>query len=147
MKKILLAVVASAILFALTTSPKIFVGTEHQAVAVVDAAQSLPITIEFMHSVQKTPVIEELAFDADANEFVLLRTRYKSLGVGLPFDAADGHFRREGDWFIMDDMNRRFKNLELRTGKGTRLTLTVAGNRFELYKKFPLGTKIIVKRF
>ncbi len=145
MKKILLAVVALVILFALTTSPKIFVGSEKQAVAVVDAAQGLPLTIEFMHSVQKTPVIEELEYRD--GEFVLLRTRYKSLGVGLPFDAADGHFRREGDWFIMDDMNRRFKNLELRTGKGTRLTVTVAGNRFELYKKFPLGTKIIVKRF
>lgn len=145
MKKILLAVVALVILFALTTSPKIFVGSEHKAVAVVDAAQGLPLTIEFMHSVQKTPVIEELEYRD--GEFVLLRTRYKSLGVGLPFDAADGHFRREGDWFIMDDMNRRFKGLELRTGKGTRLTVTVAGNRFELYKKFPLGTKIIVKRF
>ncbi len=145
MKKILLAVVALVILFALTTSPKIFVGSENQAVAVVDAAQGLPLTIEFMHSVQKTPVIEELEYRD--GEFVLLRTRYKSLGVGLPFDAADGHFRREGDWFIMDDMNRRFKGLELRTGKGTRLTVTVAGNRFELYKKFPPGTKIIVKRF
>ena len=145
MKKILLAVVASAILFALTTSPKIFVGTEHQAVIVVDAAQGLPITIEFMHSVQKTPVIEELEYRD--GEFVLLRTRYKSLGVGLPFDAADGNFRREGDWFIMDDMNRRFKDLQLRTGKGTRLTVTVDGRRFELYKKFPRGTKIIVKRF
>lgn len=145
MKKIFLAVIASAVLFALTTSPKIFIGTEHQAVAVVDAAQGLPITIEFMHSVQKTPVIEELAFDA--GEFVLLRTRYKSLGVGLPFDAGDGNFRREGDWFIMDDMNRRFKNLELRTGKGTRLKITVGGREYELYKKFPLGTKIIVKRF
>ena len=145
MKKIFLAVIVSAILFALTTSPKIFVGTEHLAVAVVDAAQGLPITIEFMHSVQKTPVIEELAFDA--GEFVLLRTRYKSLGVGLPFDAGDGNFRREGDWFIMDDMNRRFKSLELRTGKGTRLKITVGGREYELYKKFPLGTKIIVKRF
>ena len=145
MKKIFLAVIVSAILFALTTSPKIFVGTEHQAVAVVDAAQGLPITIEFTHSVQKTPVIEELAFDA--GEFVLLRTRYKSLGVGLPFDAGDGNFRREGDWFIMDDMNRRFKNLELRTGKGTRLKITVGGREYQLYKKFPLGTKIIVKRF
>ena len=145
MKKIFLAVIVSAVLFALTTSPKIFVGTEHQAVAVVDAAQGLPITIEFTHSVQKTPVIEELAFDA--GEFVLLRTRYKSLGVGLPFDAGDGNFRREGDWFIMDDMNRRFKNLELRTGKGTRLKITVGGREYQLYKKFPLGTKIIVKRF
>ena len=145
MKKILLAAVAIVILFALTTSPKIFIGTEHQAISVVDAKENLPLTIEFTHSVQKTPVIEELAFDA--GEFVLLRTRYKSLGVGLPFDAGDGNFRREGDWFIMDDMNRRFKNLELRTGKGTHLKITVDGREYELYKKFPLGTKIIVRTF
>ena len=145
MKKFLLAAVVIVILFALTTSPKIFIGTEHQAIAVVDAEENLPLTIEFMHSVQKTPVIEELAFDA--GEFVLLRTRYKSLGVGLPFDAGDGNFRREGDWFIMDDMNRRFKNLELRTGKGTHLKITVDGREYELYKKFPLGTKIIVRTF
>ena len=145
MKKFLLAAVVIVILFALTTSPKIFIGTKHQAIAVVDAEENLPLTIEFMHSVQKTPVIEELAFDA--GEFVLLRTRYKSLGVGLPFDAGDGNFRREGDWFIMDDMNRRFKNLELRTGKGTHLKITVDGREYELYKKFPLGTKIIVRTF
>lgn len=145
MKKILLALVMSAILFFLTSTPKIFVGTENATVAVVDAEENLPLTIEFIHSVQKTPVIEELNFHA--GEFILRRTKYKSQGVGLPFDAADGNFHRDGDWFIMDDMNRPFKNLELRTGKGTRLKITVNGREFELYKKFPIGTKIIVKTF
>ena len=145
MKKILLAIVMSAMLFALTSSPKIFIGTEHATVAVVDATENLPLTIEFTHSVQKTPVIEELTFCA--GEFVLCRTKYKSQGVGLPFDASDGNFRREGEWFIMDDMNRHFKNLELRTGKGTRLTITLDGRKFALYKKFPVGTKIFVKTF
>ncbi|MCR5833444.1 MAG: DUF1850 domain-containing protein [Selenomonadaceae bacterium] len=145
MKKIFLAIAASLILFALTNTPKIFIGTENQTIAVIDAAENLPLTIDFMHSVQKTPVIEELHFHD--GEFVLQRTIYKSQGVGLPFDAADGNFRREGDLFIMDDMNRHFKNLELRTGKGTRLTLTVNGRKFELYKKFPVGTKIIIRKF
>ena len=145
MKKILLALITPAILFLLTTSPKIFIGTEYQAVAIVDAREGLPLTIEFLHSVQKTPVIEELIFRN--GEFILLRTIYQSQGVGLPFDAADGNFHRDGDRFIMDDMNRRFKTLELRTGKGTRLTVTVDGKTFALYEKFPVGTKIIVKRF
>ena len=145
MKKILFAVAMSAILFALTSTPKIFVGTENRTVAVVDAAEGLPLTIEFTHSVQKTPVIEELTFDA--GEFVLRRTRYKSFGVGLPFDAADGNFHRDGDYFVMDDMNRRIKNLELRTGKGTRLKITLDGREYELYKKFPIGTKIFVRTF
>ena len=145
MKKILCALVALMILLAITSTPKIFIGTESRTVAVVDAAEGLPLTIEFRHSVQKTPVVEELRFEA--GEFVLLRTRYKSQGVGLPFDAADGNFQRDGEWFVMDNMNRRLKNLELRTGKGTRLKITLDGREFDLYKKFPLGTRIIVKRF
>ena len=145
MKKIFLAVIASLILFFITYQPKIYVGTEKNSIAIVNAEENLPLTIKFIHSVQKTPVIEELEFKN--GEFLLIRTKYKSQGVGLPFDAADGKFYRDGDWFIFEDMNRRFKNLELRTGKGTQLTVILGGREYELYKIFPLGTKIIVKNF
>ena len=145
MKKFLLAAVSLMILFYVTSTPKIFVGTENQTVAVVDAKENLPLTINFIHSVQKTPVIEELEFRG--GEFILLRTKYKSQGVGLPFDINDGKFYRDGEWFIVDEMNRRFKNLELRTGKGTQLKISIGGKNFELYKKFPPGIKIIVKTF
>ena len=145
MKKFFLAALVPVFLFLITNQPKIFIGTENKAVAIVNAEENLPLTINFMHSVQKTPVIEELEYKN--GEFVLLRTKYKSQGVGLPFDAGDGEFHRDGDWFIFDDMNRRFKNLELRTGKGTQLTIILDGRKYELYKKFPLGTKIIVKAF
>ena len=145
MRKIFLALIASIILILATYEPKIFIGTENKAVAVVNAEENLLLTINFTHSVQKTPVIEELEFKN--GEFVLLRTKYKSQGVGLPFDAADGKFYRDGEWFIVDEMNRRFKNLELRTGKGTRLKIFLNGREYELYKKFLLGTKIIVKTF
>ena len=145
MRKIFLALIASIILILATYEPKIFIGTENKAVAVANAEENLSLTINFTHSVQKTPVIEELEYKG--GEFILLRTKYKSQGVGLPFDAGDGKFYRDGEWFIFDDMNRRFKNLELRTGKGTRLTVTLDGKTYELYRKFPLGTKIIVKTF
>ena len=101
-----------------------------------------PLVINFIHSVQKTPVVEELEFDGD--NFILLRTRYKSQGVGLPFMESDGKFYRDGDWFIMDEMNRTIKNLQLRTGTGTNLTVTLNGQEFKLYEKFPAGTKIII---
>ena len=143
MKNFLIAAVAIVILFFVTNTPKIFIGTENQTVAVVDAKENLPLTINFIHSVQKTPVIEELEFQN--GEFILRRTKYKSQGVGLPFDEADGKFYRDGDWFIVDEMNRHFKNLELRTGKGTQLTIILDGKTYELYKIFPIGTKIIVK--
>lgn len=145
MKKILLAAVVLIILTLITAQPKIFIGTQNQTVAVVNAVENLPLTINFIHSVQKTPVIEELEYHN--GEFVLLRTKYKSQGVGLPFDVADGKFYRDGDWFIMDDMNRQFKSLELRTGKGTQLTISLNGKTYELYKKFPIGTRIFIRNF
>lgn len=142
MKNLLLAALAVVLLFASTHQPKIFIGNEFQTVAVVNSAENLPLTIKFIHSVQKTPVIEELEFIN--GEFVLVRTKYKSQGVGLPFDAGDGTFHRDGEWFIFD-MNRHFKDLELRTGKGTQLTIILDGKTYELYKIFPVGTKVLVK--
>ena len=144
MKNLLLAALAVVLLFASTHQPKIFVGNQFQTLAVINSSENLPITIKFIHSVQKTPVIEEL--ELKNGEFVLVRTKYKSQGVGLPFDAADGTFHRDGNWFIFD-MNRKFHDLELRTGKGTQLTVILDGKTYELYKIFPIGTKIIVKTF
>ena len=145
MKKLLFVVLALILLTLTTHQPKIYLCTDSTTVFVADYQENLPVTINFMHSVQKTPVIEEL--ELRNGEFVLLRTKYKSQGVGLPFDASDGKFYRDGAWFIMDNMNRHFKKLELRTGKGTQLKITLNGREFDLYKKFPPGTKIIVKTF
>lgn len=140
--------IAALILVALIflTREKIYVAAELESsteiLALVDAETGTPLVISFMHSVQKTPVIEELEFDGE--EFILRRTRYKSQGVGLPFLESDGVFREEGDWFVMDEMNRRVKNLSLRTGVGTELTVELGGEKFELYKKYPAGTKILI---
>ena len=145
MKKIFVAAALSAILFFAASTPKIFIGTENQTVAVVDAEENFSLTINFIHSVQKTPVIEELIFRG--GEFVLLRTKYKSQGVGLPFDINDGKFFRDGEFFVVDEMNRHFKNLELRTGKGTQLKIFLNGREFKLYEKFSAGTKVFIKTF
>ena len=148
MKKIFTAFAISAVLLFVSinfTPKKIFVlaevGDAKKIIAVTDAKKNLPLKINFVHSVQKTPVIEELVFDG--GDFVLLRTIYKSHGVGLPFLESDGTFREEDGKFIFDNMNRKIKNLELRTGKGTQLCIELGGKLFELYKKFPAGTKII----
>ena len=144
MKFLLLAALALVIVASTTYQPKIFVGNHFQTVSVINYQENLPVTIKFVHSVQKTPVIEEL--ELKNGEFLLRRTKYQSQGVGLPFDNHDGTFYRDKDWFIFD-MNRKFPFLELRTGKGTQLTLSIGNNTYELYKIFPVGTKIIVKTF
>ena len=148
MKKIFAAFAISAVMLFVSinfTPKKIFVFAEvenaKKIIAVTDAKKNLPLKIKFIHSVQKTPVIEELIFDGE--NFVLLRTIYQSHGVGLPFLESDGDFREEDGKFIFDNMNRKIKNLELRTGKGTQLCIELDDKLFELYKKFPAGTKII----
>ena len=148
MKKICCALIISIILLFVTinfSAKKIFVFAEvedtKKTVTITDAKKNLPLKINFVHSVQKTPVIEELVFDGES--FILLRTIYQSHGVGLPFLESDGTFREEDGKFIFDNMNRKIKNLELRTGKGTKLCIELDKKVFELYKIFPAGTKII----
>ena len=145
MKKILVGIILVLIIFKLTEE-KIYIAVEFgnstEIIASVDAVKGTPLVISSIHSVQKTPVIEELEFDGE--NFILLRTKYKSQGVGLPFLESDGVFYEDGGWFIMDEMNRAIKKLELRTGVGTQLTINLAGQEFKLYEKFPAGTKIII---
>ena len=146
MKKFLIAVILIFAIFKLSEE-KIYIavetGNSTEIITSVAAVKGTPLVINFIHSVQKTPVIEELEFDGE--NFILLRTKYKSQGVGLPFMESDGKFYRDGDWFIMDNMNRQFKNLQLRTGVGTNLTVTLNGQEFKLYEKLPAGTKIIIE--
>ena len=150
MRKYFLVFMATAILIFLFMNfgtKKIFVVAEvdgaEKIITSVEAKKNLPLTINFIHSVQKTPVIEELEFDGE--NFILLRTKYKSHGVGLPFMESDGDFREENGIFIMDNMNRQIKNLELRTGVGTQLTINLDGQEIKLYEKFSPGTKIKFK--
>ena len=150
MRKYFFIFMATAILIFLFMNfgaKKIFVIAEvdgaEKIITSVEAKRNLPLTINFIHSVQKTPVIEELEFDGE--NFILLRTKYKSHGVGLPFLESDGNFREENGIFIMDNMNRQIKNLELRTGVGTQLKINFDGQEIKLYEKFSPGTKIKFK--
>ena len=106
----------------------------------IPAKAGVGLTIKFIHSVQKTPVEEDLEFDGES--WLVRRTRYKSQGVGLPFMEEDGIFHREGEWFVMDEMDRRIERLSLRTGVGTRFTIVLDGEEIKLFEQFEPGTRI-----
>ncbi len=120
----------------------LFVETEQEQLVAIPAEPGIPISIHFIHSVQKTPVEENLIINEKNNGFDLKSTVYQSFGVGLPFLESDGFFRQEGDYFILDNMDRHFQVVDLRTGVGTKLTLDVADKHLELYRYFSPGTKI-----
>ena len=100
------------------------------------------VTIHFIHSVQKTPIWEYLVVNEQADGFRLNATKYQSFGVGLPFMLSDGAFHKEGDYFIMDHMDRNFPQLHLRTGVGTKLTVSVGEHLCPVYQLLPDGSAV-----
>lgn len=138
------ALAVAALLLCVISRPCVFLLGEEGLIAMKPAYGGLPVNIRFIHSVQKTPVEEYLLVGEDVSDLVLQSTRYHSFGVGLPFMADDGSFRQEGNDFVMDNMNRHFPSLSLRTGVGTMLTLTVDGDIYRLYELFPPGYRVDV---
>ena len=136
-RKILTALaVAMALLAWQMLQPIFLVQGEGRMLLALPLTEPQAFTIRFIHSVQKTPVEENLVVDASARNgagaFRLLSTRYQSFGVGLPFLEGEGDFHEEGEYFVFDHMDRRFPQLVLRTAAGT----------LRLYELFPPGARI-----
>ena len=126
------------------TRPYLFVRVAGENYLTLPARPGLAVSDFFIHSVQKTPVLENLVIDDEVQGFTLLSTKYQSFGVGLPFLPEEGNFRQEGDYYIMDDMNRHYSSLSFRVGVGTQLTLYVDEVKYPLYEEYAPGTEIDV---
>ena len=127
--------------FDILSAPALFMQADGtKTVLVRQIRDEVPLTIHFIHSVQKTPVEEFLTAHADGH-FHLTGTRYQSHGVGLPFLPEEGTFRQEGEYFVLD-MDRDYSTLSLRTGLGTELTIEAGEERIPVYEMYPVGTRI-----
>ena len=143
MRAYLIALAAAAVLvaFDILSTPALFLQADGQKTVLVrQLRDEVPLTVHFIHSVQKTPVEEFLTAYADGH-FHLTGTRYQSHGVGLPFLPEEGTFRQEGDYFVLD-MDRDYPALSLRTGVGTQLTIEAGGECIPVYEMHPVGTRI-----
>ena len=143
MRAYAIALCAAVLLIALDilSAPALFLQADGKKIVLArQIRDEVPFTIHFIHSVQKTPVEEFLTAHADGH-FHLAGTRYQSHGVGLPFLPEEGSFRQEGDYFVLD-MERDYKELSLRTGVGTELTITAGERTIPVYEMYPVGTRI-----
>ena len=143
MRAYLIALAAAAVLvaFDILSTPALFLQADGQKTVLVrQLRDEVPLTVHFIHSVQKTPVEEFLTAYADGH-FHLTGTRYQSHGVGLPFLPEEGTFRQEDDYFVLD-MDRDYPALSLRTGVGTQLTIEAGGTCVPVYEMYPVGTRI-----
>ncbi len=105
--------------------------------------------IEFIHSVQKTPV-QEYFLVRGKNELLLEKTIYQSMGVGLPFMASEGKLKTTGDGHFVLEMHREYQTLKLRTGLEACPKIYFGSNILSIYNLYEPGTLVeikVVKRY
>ena len=132
-------------LWQILTLPCLVVRAGGERLYIGEVAAGFPLSLRFIHSVQKTPVEEFLAVENGCRSFVLKATKYQSFGVGLPFDRTEGEFHQEGDYYWLRGQEREFPYLELRVGVGTELSMNLGGRSFPLYEQYAPGTLVTVE--
>lgn len=146
MRKVAVAGIGSILwLYLLFLEPVVAVIGETGVLSVFPAGEDVSVDIIFIHSAQKTKVIEHLVVNERLDGFCLQATEYSSFGFGLPFLSSDGSFSITEEGFSMKDMNRPVPSLSLRAGVDTHLTLYLAGQPLPLYEILPLGERVDVK--
>ena len=96
------------------------------------AAPDRRFSLNFIHSVQKTPV-HEFFFISSDNKLVLDKTTYHSLGVGLPFSEENGNFLNKNGEFILN-MHREFESIPIRVSPIPKHSISVGGKDYPLLK-------------
>ncbi len=90
--------------------------------------------IEFVHSIHKTPVIEEYYID-EGLDIVLDRVIYESYGVGMPSSIEPGQtYKQENGKYIIGNIQRRLEFIDLAIGQ------MVANHQLKIHdRKVPLS--------
>lgn len=122
--------------------PYLYGQTEDGFIIRHEVEAGTPVTLAYQHSVQKTMIYEYLAVNDSEDGLVLQSTKYQSLGVGLPFSKEEGEFRREGEWFILDKINRKYPDLSIRNGVTNDERVIVGGREYVLSELMPVGKEL-----
>ena len=84
------------------------------------------VTIEYTHSVEKTPVVD--AYEVRGTELDNVRMEFSSYGAGLP---ANQEVERENGSFVFDP-DRSYERLVVNPGPVADHDLVVGGERYDL---------------
>lgn len=108
---IILLVLLVIIALLLVPVPTLVVGIQNgDPVLLLPLVRDKTFTLEYTHSVLKTPVQENFVLAPD-NKLLLTSTTYKSLGVGLPFSAEEGKFTNKNGLFVLEGQKRQFNTI------------------------------------
>ncbi|MBD7963013.1 DUF1850 domain-containing protein [Fictibacillus norfolkensis] len=120
-------------------------GKTGKPLAFFDVKEGSEFSIEYIHSIHKTPVREIY----HVHHEVILQTemRFQEFGVGMPSGAAEGEvFAQKGENYILSNMKRTFPSLDIRIGQIiANHTLLLNGNKYPFSSFSEKGSWVSIK--
>lgn len=98
-------------------------------------------TLEYRHSVNKTPVREEFVA-LPGRGLLLTGTAFQSYGVGTPFEPGEGRLVLRNGYFVLTGLHRQLPRLDLRVVPLNEYRLRYAGQDYPLSSYFAPGTLV-----
>ena len=87
--------------------------------------------LKYIHSVDGTPVEENYRFD-EKGTIIIVSTRFKMIGAGIEFHPSVGTLCLDGEWVILNDINRKIARYLLRVGSIAKQKIAVGNSLLEL---------------
>lgn len=101
------------------------------------------VTLEYFHSVQKSPVQEHFVL-VPGNDLKLVSTTYQTLGVGLPFLSGEGDLVNDQGTFRLTGLNRVFREIRLAVMPVTYQGLVYGSKHYTFSDYFAAGSLITI---
>lgn len=100
-------------------------------------------SIRYIHSVELSPVTEYFTLDK-TGAVVLTGTRYHGFGAGLPTDAGEGTFARDGGAFVISGLQRTIGELRVRLSPINEYTVVHRGRVYE-WPSASVAARLVVR--
>lgn len=144
--KILLLLGILLIFFCLIPIKTLVVGIQQENdMLIIPMLKEKAFSLNYVHSVQKTPVQENFILAPEDNTLILTSTEFQSLGVGLPFLEEEGHFVNTEGLFVITEINRPFAVINLAFMPLAQQSLNYNNIRYEFKDYFEPGTLIRIE--
>lgn len=113
----------------------------HNQALLIPLLKGKHFSVEYVHSVQKSPVQEHFVVVAE-NQIKLTSTTYQSLGVGLPFLPSEGQLVNNQGTFELTGLNRVFREIRLAVMPVSYQGLVYNNHRYLLNNYFLSGSLV-----
>ncbi len=121
--------------------PVLQVKDNNNQALLIPLLQGKNFALEYVHSVQKTPVQEHFTIVSE-NQLQLTSTTYQSLGVGLPFLPSEGQLVNNQGTFELTGLNRVFREIRLGVMPVSYQGLVYNNHRYLLSNYFLSGSLV-----